>query len=82
MRSTRVTIWGAAQLPTPTSSPNETPSTPFAAARDGDFGTLVAVLDLDVVLRAGHGAVPGGHLREVRGAAGGGPPGLVSSPLG
>jgi hypothetical protein len=31
----------------------------FAAARDRDFGTLVAVLDLDVVLRADRGAVPG-----------------------
>jgi RNA polymerase sigma factor (sigma-70 family) len=41
----------------------------LAAARDGDFDALVAVLDPDVVLRADMGplAVPGS--REVRGAA-------------
>ncbi|HLW96661.1 MAG TPA: sigma-70 family RNA polymerase sigma factor [Solirubrobacteraceae bacterium] len=38
----------------------------IAAARDGDFDALVAVLDPDVVLRADGG--PGGHSREVRGA--------------
>jgi hypothetical protein len=32
----------------------------LAAARDGEIGTLVAVLDPDVVLRADHGAVPAG----------------------
>jgi RNA polymerase sigma factor (sigma-70 family) len=37
-----------------------------AAARDGDFDRLVAVLDPDVVLRADHGAAGS---REVRGAA-------------
>jgi RNA polymerase sigma factor (sigma-70 family) len=37
----------------------------LAAARDGDFDALVAVLDPDVVLRADIGAVPAG---EVRGA--------------
>ncbi|TDD82611.1 RNA polymerase subunit sigma-70, partial [Actinomadura darangshiensis] len=39
-----------------------------AAARDGDFEALVAVLDPDVVLRADVGAVPGGW-QEIRGAA-------------
>ena len=38
----------------------------LAAARDGDFDRLVAVLDPDVVLRADFGA---GGSREVRGAA-------------
>nr|WP_308212622.1 sigma factor-like helix-turn-helix DNA-binding protein [Actinomadura madurae] len=40
-----------------------------AAARDGDFEALVAVLDPDVVLRADVGAVAGG-LTEIHGAAG------------
>jgi RNA polymerase sigma-70 factor (ECF subfamily) len=39
-----------------------------AAARDGDFDALVAVLDPDVVLRADAGAVLAGMSREVRGA--------------
>jgi len=39
----------------------------LAAARDGDFDRLVAVLDPDVVLRADVGPLPGS--REVRGAA-------------
>ncbi|GAA0952966.1 RNA polymerase sigma factor SigJ [Actinocorallia libanotica] len=39
----------------------------FAAARDGDFGALVAVLDPDVVLRADGGkALPGG-MKVLRG---------------
>jgi RNA polymerase sigma factor (sigma-70 family) len=38
----------------------------LAAARDGDFDALVALLDPDVVLRADFGAA--GGLREVRGA--------------
>jgi RNA polymerase sigma-70 factor, ECF subfamily len=38
----------------------------LAAARDGDFERLVAVLDPDVVLRADAGEAP--HTREVRGA--------------
>jgi RNA polymerase sigma-70 factor (ECF subfamily) len=38
----------------------------LAAARDGDFDALVAVLDPDVVLRADGG--PAGPSREVRGA--------------
>jgi RNA polymerase sigma factor (sigma-70 family) len=40
----------------------------LAAARDGDFDTLLAVLDPDVVLRADSGAVLAGRSREVRGA--------------
>jgi RNA polymerase sigma-70 factor (ECF subfamily) len=40
----------------------------LAAARDGDFDALVAVLDPDVVLRVDRGAVPRGASREVRGA--------------
>ena len=39
----------------------------LAAARDGDFAALVAVLDPDVVLRADFGPSAGGP-REVRGA--------------
>lgn len=39
-----------------------------AAARGGDFDTLITVLDPDVVLRADSGAVPPGASREVRGA--------------
>src|SRR5215208_1991006 len=40
----------------------------LAAARDGDFHALVAVLDPDVVLRADYGAVPPDASREVRGS--------------
>ncbi|HWF17470.1 MAG TPA: sigma-70 family RNA polymerase sigma factor [Acidimicrobiales bacterium] len=42
----------------------------MAAARDGDFDALLAVLDPDVVLRADEGALAasGGGTREVRGA--------------
>ena len=40
----------------------------LAAARDGDFEALVAVLDPDVVLRADLGPLPTGGSREVRGA--------------
>jgi RNA polymerase sigma factor (sigma-70 family) len=40
----------------------------LAAARDGDFDALLAVLDPDVVLRADRGAVPPGASRVVRGA--------------
>lgn len=40
----------------------------LAAARDGDFDALVAVLDPDVVLRIDRGARPRGASREVRGA--------------
>ncbi len=41
----------------------------LAAARDGDFDALVAVLDPDVVLREDLGPAPAGGWREVRGAA-------------
>jgi RNA polymerase sigma factor (sigma-70 family) len=41
----------------------------LAAAREGDFDALVALLDPDVVLRADRGAVPAGVRDEVRGAA-------------
>ena len=41
----------------------------LAAARDGDFDALVAVLDPDVVLRVDRGALRPGASREVRGAA-------------
>jgi RNA polymerase sigma factor (sigma-70 family) len=41
----------------------------LAAAREGDFDRLVAVLDPDVVLRADMGPLPTGGRREVRGAA-------------
>jgi RNA polymerase sigma-70 factor, ECF subfamily len=42
----------------------------LAAARDGDFDALIAVLDPDVVLRAdGGAALPAGASIEVRGAA-------------
>jgi RNA polymerase sigma factor (sigma-70 family) len=40
----------------------------LAAARDGDFAALIAVLDPDVVLRADVGAVPAGASRWLRGA--------------
>jgi RNA polymerase sigma-70 factor (ECF subfamily) len=41
----------------------------FAAARDGDFGALLAVLDPEVVVRADAAAVRAGAPAEVRGAA-------------
>jgi RNA polymerase sigma factor (sigma-70 family) len=40
----------------------------LAASRDGDFDTLLAVLDSDVVLRMDGGAVRAGLSREIRGA--------------
>jgi RNA polymerase sigma factor (sigma-70 family) len=40
----------------------------LSAARNNDFGALVAVLDPDVVLRADRGAVPAGASRVVQGA--------------
>ena len=42
----------------------------LAAARNGDFTALIAVLDPEVVLRADHTAVQLGAARETRGAAG------------
>jgi RNA polymerase sigma factor (sigma-70 family) len=41
----------------------------LAAARDGDFDALVAVLDPDVVFRLDRGAMRPGASREVRGAS-------------
>ena len=41
----------------------------FAAARDGDFDALVAVLDPDVVLRSEGGVLPAGASRVLHGAA-------------
>jgi RNA polymerase sigma-70 factor, ECF subfamily len=41
----------------------------FAAAREGDFAALLAVLDPDVVVRADAGAAPAGAWGMVRGAA-------------
>jgi RNA polymerase sigma-70 factor, ECF subfamily len=41
----------------------------LAAARDGDFDVLLAVLDPDVVLRVDRGPTPPGASREVRSAA-------------
>jgi RNA polymerase sigma-70 factor (ECF subfamily) len=41
----------------------------LAAARDGDFDALLAVLDPDVVLRVDRGPTPPGASREVRSAA-------------
>jgi hypothetical protein len=40
----------------------------IAAARNGDFEALLAVLDSDVVLRADAGAPPAAISREIRGA--------------
>ncbi len=40
----------------------------FAAARDGDFDALVAVLDPGVVLRSEGGALPAGASHVLRGA--------------
>ena len=40
----------------------------LAAAREGDFDALVAVLDPDIVLRSDQGPWPEGVAREVRGA--------------
>jgi hypothetical protein len=40
----------------------------LAAAREGDFGALLVMLDPDVVLRADRAAVEAGASREIRGA--------------
>nr|HMN31580.1 hypothetical protein [Caldilineaceae bacterium] len=40
----------------------------LAAARDGDFAALLALLDPEVVVRADDAAVQAGAAREVRGA--------------
>ena len=57
------------RFPTPTSTRSASVVDAFlAAARDGDFEALLAVLDPDVVLRADVGPLPAGGSREVRGA--------------
>jgi RNA polymerase sigma factor (sigma-70 family) len=62
-------VRGAANVPNADlASQREVVEAFFAAARDGDFDALVAVLDPDVVLRADLGGVPAGASREVRGA--------------
>jgi RNA polymerase sigma-70 factor (ECF subfamily) len=53
----------------------------LAAARDGDFDALLAVLDPDVVVRADRGAVPAGASRELRGAKAVAEQALTFSPL-
>ena len=54
----------------------------LAAARNGDFEALVAVLDPDVVVRADEGALPaGGHAHRPR-RRGGRPLGLGFARLG
>jgi RNA polymerase sigma factor (sigma-70 family) len=53
----------------------------IAAARDGDFDALVAVLDPDVVLRADRGAGPAGASTVIRGAAAVAAQALTFTPL-
>jgi RNA polymerase sigma factor (sigma-70 family) len=63
-------VRGAAPAPDPDLAQQRRVVDAFlAAARDGDFDALVAVLDPDVVLRVDRGAVRPGASREVRGAA-------------
>jgi hypothetical protein len=57
--------------PTPDADPRrqrEVVDAFFAAARNGDFDALVAVLDPDIVVRSDAGATRGGRARAVRGA--------------
>ena len=62
-------LQGSARMPDPDlARQREVVGAFLAAARGGDFGALVAVLDPEVVLRADAGALAGG-LRLVRGAA-------------
>jgi RNA polymerase sigma factor (sigma-70 family) len=62
-------IRGAAPVPdTDLTRQREVVDAYLAAARDGDFEALVAVLDPDVVLRADRGALRADQSREVRGA--------------
>ncbi|MGP4101315.1 RNA polymerase sigma factor SigJ [Nonomuraea sp. KM90] len=63
-------VRGAAPVPDPDLSRQRKVVEAFiAAAHQGDFGALVAVLDPDVVLRADQGAVLAGGWTEIRGAA-------------
>jgi RNA polymerase sigma-70 factor (ECF subfamily) len=62
-------VRGAAAVPdTDLTRQREVVNAFLAAARDGNFEALLAVLDPDVVLRADRGAVPPGASRELRGA--------------
>jgi RNA polymerase sigma-70 factor (ECF subfamily) len=62
-------VRGAANVPdADLSRQREVVDVLLAAARGGDFDALLAVLDLDVVLRADRGAVPRGGSRVLRGA--------------
>ncbi len=64
------TVPGAAKAPgADLASQREVVGAFLAAARQGDFDALLAVLDPDVVLRADRAAVRTGALAEVRGAA-------------
>jgi RNA polymerase sigma factor (sigma-70 family) len=63
-------VRGAPTVPdAPVSRQREVVDAFRAAARDGDFDSLIAMLDPDVVLRADRGAVPPGGSREIHGAA-------------
>src|SRR5207237_1342803 len=63
-------VQGAAPVPDPDlAGQRQVVDVFLAAARDGDFDALVAVLDPDVVLRADTGAMPAGGLTQIHGAA-------------
>jgi RNA polymerase sigma factor (sigma-70 family) len=61
-------VQGTVAVPDDLSRQREVVDAFLAAARDGDFEALVAVLDADVVLRADGGTSPAAASREVRGA--------------
>jgi RNA polymerase sigma-70 factor (ECF subfamily) len=62
-------VQGQAPVPDPdVTRQREVVNAFIAAAREGDFEALLAVLDPDVVLRADRGAVPAGASTVVRGA--------------
>lgn len=62
-------VQGTAPVPDPdVTRQREVVDAFLAAARDGDFDTLVALLDPDVVLRADYGAAPALAPRRVHGA--------------
>jgi RNA polymerase sigma factor (sigma-70 family) len=63
-------VQGAAPVPDPdVAHQREIVDAFLAAARDGDFDALLAVLDPEVVLRVDRGALRAGAPSEVRGAA-------------
>ncbi len=62
-------VQGAAAPDADVSRQREVVDAFLAASREGDFDTLLAVLDPDVVLRADFAAVQLGASKEVRGAA-------------